>query len=110
MNDLTEKMPLTDRELRALDALWRHGPTTLPDLRAADEIAEPYTSTLSVYQQLRDKGLVVVPRNEGAAYVWAAAHDREQIGESMLRWVRDRLYGGDGERFAAHLRSVASAA
>lgn len=109
MSDLIEQMPLTDRELAALDRLWRHGASTISELREADGIDQPYTSTLSVYQQLRDKGLVTVEGKEGAAYLWQPTHTKEQLRASALRWVTETLYGGDALQMSSDASKTANA-
>lgn len=106
MDELTDLMPLTEREMDAMADLWKHGPTTLPDLREAEGIDQPYTSTLSVYQGLRDKGLVHVADQDGTAYLWDATYSELQIQEAMLQWVCQTAYRGNGDLLRAHSQAT----
>ncbi len=90
------EISFTDRELDVMAVLWEHGPSTVAEVRyeLADELA--YTTVLTVLRTLEDKGRVDHVE-EGKAHRYHALVEREAAGESALRRLKRKLFGGRPE-------------
>lgn len=97
------KIDFTERELRMMDVLWEEGSATV---REAKEILDDedlmYTSILTVYQTLEEKGYVRHEK-EGRAYRYYPEVVREEAERSALDYVMDRLFKGSPERLLLRL-------
>lgn len=96
--------PFTDRELDVMAILWELDSATAREVheRLQDEIA--YTTVLTVLRTMEDKDYVR-HEEEGRAYRFYPTVDRDQAGESALRRVVQKFFGGSTERLLAHLVS-----
>jgi predicted transcriptional regulator len=86
---------LGDLQARVLEAVWDRGEATVKDVRA--DLPEPrpaYTTVLTVMQKLA-KGGWLTHRAEGRSYVYMPTRSREEAGQSALRRVVGRVFGGD---------------
>ncbi len=92
----------TDRELDVMAVLWQRGPSTVAEVRDALEDALAYTTVLTVLRTLEDKGYVG-HEEEGRAYRYFAAVEREAAGESALRRVLGKLFAGSPELLLTQL-------
>ena len=92
----------TDRELDVMAVLWQRGPSTVAEVREALEDALAYTTVLTVLRTLEDKGYVG-HEEEGRAYRYFAAVEREAAGESALRRVLGKLFAGSPELLLTQL-------
>lgn len=94
--------PFTDRELDVMAILWELGSATARDVhdRLEDDIA--YTTVLTVLRTMEGKGYVR-HEEEGRAYRYHPTVDRGEAGESALRRVLEKFFGGSAERMLAHL-------
>jgi BlaI family transcriptional regulator, penicillinase repressor len=87
---------VTDAELRVLQALWDHGPSTIR--RLTDRLypgggASRYATVQKLLERLEEEGCVA--RNRAAmTHVFTAALSRETFLGGQLRAVVERL-GGD---------------
>ena len=83
----------TDRELDLMAVLWEHGPSTVAEVkeRLEDELA--YTTVLTILRTLEQKGHVG-HEEEGKAHRYFAKVAREAAGESALRHMVAKLFGG----------------
>jgi len=82
----------TDGELRILQVLWAHGPSTVRDVHDAlgGDSAGVYTTTLKLLQLMVDKGLVTVDkasRQHIFAAVQSAAITERQMTQSLMHKV-----------------------
>ena len=91
----------TDAEIGLLEILWNRGPSTVRDIH--DELCRReartivYTTVLKLLQIMAEKGLVT--RDESArSHVYAAAFTREDVQQSMLSKISNRLFGGSMQR------------
>src|SRR5919206_2051035 len=92
----------TDRELDVMAVLWERGPSTVAEVRAALEDELAYTTVLTVLRTLEDKGYVG-HEEEGRAYRYFAAVEREAAGQSALRRVLGKLFAGSPELLLTQL-------
>lgn len=92
----------TDRELDVMAILWELDSATAREVhdRLEDEIA--YTTVLTVLRTMREKGYVRY-EEEGRAYRFYPTVDRGEAGESALRRVVEKFFGGSTGRMLAHL-------
>lgn len=92
----------TQRELDVMSVLWDRGPSTVAEVRKAldDELA--YTTVLTVLRILEEKGYVG-HTTEGRAHRYRPLVERAAAGESALRRLRDRLFGGSPELLLTRL-------
>lgn len=85
---------LTGAEHRVMDALWRLGSATVAD--AATGIGKPalaYTTVLTVLRTLERKGYVR-HRNEGRAFVYEPAVDRDAVRRDVVGYVLRQFFDG----------------
>ncbi|MDX1493806.1 MAG: BlaI/MecI/CopY family transcriptional regulator [Longimicrobiales bacterium] len=92
----------TQRELDVMAVLWDRGPSTVAEVRKAldDELA--YTTVLTVLRILEEKGHVA-HTTEGRAHRYRPLVERATAGESALRRLTDRLFGGSPELLLTRL-------
>ncbi len=96
------KIDFTERELRMMNILWEEGSATV---REAKEILDDdlmYTSILTVYQTLEEKGYARHEK-EGRAYRYYPEVEREDAERSALDYVMERLFRGSPERLLVRL-------
>lgn len=98
------KISFTDRELDVMAVLWDRGSATVAEVREAltDDLA--YTTVLTVLRILQDKGYVR-HEEEGRAHRYFPLVEREAAGESALRRLLGKLFGGSPELLLTHLVS-----
>lgn len=96
------KIDFSERELRMMNILWEEGSATV---REAKEILDDdlmYTSILTVYQTLEEKGYAR-HEQEGRAYRYYPVVEREDAERSALDYVMARLFKGSPERLLMRL-------
>lgn len=93
---------LYDRELEVMQVLWRRGPSTVAEVRAAlpDEMA--YNTVLTVLRRLEGKGYVD-HEEEGRAHRYHALVEPAAVQEGALRRLTRKLFGGSPELLLTHL-------
>ncbi|MFB6240820.1 MAG: BlaI/MecI/CopY family transcriptional regulator [Gemmatimonadota bacterium] len=81
----------TDRQLDIMNILWDRGSATVRE--AKDEIEEDlaYTSVLTVFQTLEEKGHVRHER-EGKAYRYYPTVARDEAGRNAVDYILDRIF------------------
>jgi predicted transcriptional regulator len=94
--------PFTDRELDVMQVLWRKGPSTVAEVRAALEDDLAYTTVLTVLRTLEDKDHVG-HRGEGKAHRYFAKVAETEARQSALDRLLDRVFGGSAELLLTHL-------
>ena len=98
----------TERELQALKILWDRGDATVQQVfdhlnRNSEQLA--YTTVLSLFQSMEQKGLVR-HRRLGRAYVYSPRVDREHTVRGLASSFLDRVFDGAVDQYVAHaLRS-----
>ena len=98
----------TERELQALKILWDRGEATVQQVfdqinGNGEQVA--YTTVLSLFQSMEQKGLVQ-HRRVGKAYVYSTRVDRERTVRGLASSFLDRVFDGAVDQYVAHaLRS-----
>jgi BlaI family transcriptional regulator, penicillinase repressor len=100
---MTAKLHLTQRELDIMGVLWDLGEATVTEVRDRVDPDLAYTSISSMIRTLEMKGYVSHRRGEGKTHVYFPAIDPETAGESALKRVLDKIYGGSPIKLLAHL-------
>ena len=91
----SEAVRPTNAELEILSVLWQRGPSTVRDVHASVERAEPvgYTTILKLLQIMTEKGLVT--RDASArTHVYAAAVSEATTQRRMVSDLMRRAFGG----------------
>lgn len=81
----------TDRQLDVMNLLWEEGSATVREAKEALEEDLAYTSVLTVFQTLEEKGHVV-HEQEGKAYRYYPTVSREEAGRSAVEYVQRRFF------------------
>jgi BlaI family transcriptional regulator, penicillinase repressor len=102
LENMTE-LHLTQRELDIMSVLWDLGEATVTEVRDAVDPNLAYTSISSMVRTLEIKGYVAHRRGEGKTHVYYPVVDPETAGESALKRVLDKIYGGSPIKLLAHL-------
>jgi BlaI family transcriptional regulator, penicillinase repressor len=97
----------SERELQALKILWRRGEATVREV--FDELATrgeqlAYTTVLSLFQTMEQKGLVT-HRAEGKVYYYAASVRRESTFRRLARGILDTVFDGAMDEYVVHALS-----
>jgi BlaI family penicillinase repressor len=95
---------LTDREAEFMQVLWRHGPSTVSEVRALLGDDPAYTTVLTILRNLESKGYVG-HIEEGRAHRFQALVDSEKARTSALGALMQKLFDGSAELLVTHLVS-----
>lgn len=98
------EISFTERELDVMGVLWDLGNATVAEVRErlADDLA--YTTVLTVLRTLEEKGYVE-HTEEGKAYRYHPAVQRQEAGTSVLRRLTRKLFKDSPEMLLTHLVS-----
>ncbi|WP_425397876.1 BlaI/MecI/CopY family transcriptional regulator [Aeoliella sp.] len=94
----------TDRELEALKVLWDRGEATVREVcDAVSQYGEPlaYTTVLSLFQVMEQKGLVE-HRKQGKAYVYRPLVERKNTFRRLAGGFLDRVFDGAVDEYLVH--------
>ncbi len=96
------QIDLTEREAELMEALWKHGPSTVAEVqsRVVDELA--YTTVLSHLRALEAKGHVG-HTGEGRAHRYHALIERVDAQKGALQALLARLFRGSTDALLVHL-------
>ena len=86
----------TDRELDVMASLWERGSATVSEVRADLEDELAYTTVLTVLRTLEEKGHVG-HEQEGRAHRYFPVVPRHEAGNSALRQLVEKVFGGSAE-------------
>ena len=95
----------TDRELEALKVFWDRGEATVREVcDALNTTGEPlaYTTVLSLFQVMEQKGLVS-HRKEGKAYVYRALVERKTTFRHLAGGFLERVFDGAVDEYLVHV-------
>ena len=92
----------TARELDVMTVLWDRGPSTVAEVRKALDDPLAYTTVLTVLRILEEKGHVT-HAEEGRAHRYEPLVERAAAGDSALRRLKERLFGGSHELLLTRL-------
>ena len=94
----------TSGELEVLKVLWQRGPSTVRDVLEVLNESRPraYTSVMSLMNVMTDKGQLT-RREQGRAFIYEPAADRETTLGSMVADLLGRAFEGSASQLVAHL-------
>jgi BlaI family penicillinase repressor len=98
------RVKVTDLELLILQRIWEsQKPLTVGAIvETWPGTKKPgYTTVLKTLQKMEAKG-VVGHREDGKRYAYFAKTDREDVAESRLEQIIDRMFGGDRVSFVQY--------
>lgn len=96
------RVSFTERELDVMSVLWKTGPSTVAEVRAALDDPLAYTTVLTVLRTLEEKGFVG-HEEEGKAYRYHAIVAREDAGASAIRRLVSTVFLGKPELLLTQL-------
>lgn len=94
---------LTDHELRLMEVLWRRKRATVADV--VEHLAPPplaYSTVLTTMRTLEQKGYIT-HEEEGRAYVYTPAIERNDAAKSAVHHLLDRFFGNSPGALAVTL-------
>ncbi|HLI96211.1 MAG TPA: BlaI/MecI/CopY family transcriptional regulator [Candidatus Baltobacteraceae bacterium] len=94
---------LTDHELRLMEVLWRRKRATVADV--VEQLPPPplaYSTVLTTMRTLEQKGYITHVE-EGRAYVYAPAIERNDAAKSAVHHLLDRFFGNSPGALAVTL-------
>ncbi|HET6360845.1 MAG TPA: BlaI/MecI/CopY family transcriptional regulator [Gemmatimonadota bacterium] len=93
---------LAEREMEVMRVLWDRGSATVSEAREllGDPLA--YTTVLTVFRTLEEKGFVR-HEEEGRAYRYYPLIERDQARSSAVRRLLERAFDGSAELLMTHL-------
>ena len=99
-------MKPTPSELEILNVLWRLGPATVRTVHTELERDKPigYTTVLKLMQIMAEKGLVLRDESQ-KAHVYRPALEQAQAQSTLLKQIRDALFGGSSAQLVLHALS-----
>ena len=100
------RQTLGDLQHAIMAVLWERGEATTADVHEAlyAERGLALTTIATMLRKMEDKG-VVVHRRDGRQFVYRPTVSREEVRESMVGELVERLFGGDARALVAHLVS-----
>jgi BlaI family transcriptional regulator, penicillinase repressor len=89
----------TDAELAILRVLWKHGPSSVRQVRDVLEQAQPtgYTTVLKLLQIMTEKRLVMRDESQ-RTHVYRAARSEEETQRQLVGDLAQRAFGGSALR------------
>ncbi len=98
-----QDVSFTERELDVMAVLWEREGATVAEVQARLSDALAYTTVLTVLRTLEEKGHVGHEEGEGRAYRYVPLVDRAAAGESALKRLVGKVFGGSPELLLTHL-------
>ena len=99
--------PLGGTEMEILRQVWALKRATAREVHERIEATRPvaYTTVTTIMKNLADKGYLSFER-DGATFVYTAARPAEEVRQSLLATVVDKVFGGSArtliQTLAAH--------
>jgi len=98
-----QKYRLGDLQLRILQVLWRHGPSTVAEVQARlDGQPLAYTTVATMLRKMEDRGLVQHTQDL-RRFVYRARVTVEDVTRSIASDLVDRLFAGSIADAVNHL-------
>ena len=91
----------TERELDIMAVLWRHGPSTVAEVRGHLEDDVSHNTVATMLTILENKGHVDHVA-EGRAFRYRALVAREEAGRSAFSRLLDTVFDGSAEELMTH--------
>ena len=95
---------LTDLQLDLLEVLWESGEATVAQVQESllEKRGLAATTVATILSRLEKRG-IVKHRSEGRVYVYRPLVSREQVRNTQLTALADRLFEGDVTELVNHL-------
>ena len=89
----------TDAELELLRVLWERGPSTVREVHETlpKSKATRYTTTLKIFQNMAEKGLVTRDDSQ-KSHIYHAAIEAEKTQRQLVRHLLQGAFGGSPAR------------
>jgi BlaI family transcriptional regulator, penicillinase repressor len=99
-----QRLDLPPLELECMKTLWRHGPATVHEIRAALLPQRPlaYTTVMTVMNRLARKGAVDRSKH-GRAHVYEAAVSAAEVREQALARLLENFFQDSRDELRRHL-------
>ena len=98
------EIAFTDRELDVMAVLWELESATVTEVRERLDDTLAYTTVLTILRILEDKGYAR-HEDEGRAHRFFPLVERQAAGQSALKRVVHKLFGGSPELLLTQLVS-----
>lgn len=101
---MSKKHQLAELQLAIMQVLWRQREATVAEVRKALEPGRrlAHTTVGTMLAKMEEKGHVK-HRSVGNANVYRAAIRQDQVSQSMIADLTERLFGGDVKQMVCHL-------
>ncbi|MEO1528042.1 MAG: BlaI/MecI/CopY family transcriptional regulator [Planctomycetota bacterium] len=101
---MAKKYQLAELQLAIMQVLWERGEATVSDVREAlaPDRDLAHTTIGTMLTKMEEKGHVR-HRSEGRSNVYRPAIRREQVSQTMVSDLAQRLFGGDIKQMVCHL-------
>lgn len=93
---------LSDAESRMMSILWDKGRATVQQICDSHEKKVAYTTVATILAILEKKEYVT-HEVEGRTYVYQPLVSRDEVGQSTLQYIVNRLFKGSYQRLVANL-------
>ncbi|MCZ6916247.1 MAG: BlaI/MecI/CopY family transcriptional regulator [Gemmatimonadetes bacterium] len=103
-SDQKSYQDLTDLQLALMEVLWTRGEATVSQVQEGllETRGLAMTTVATLLSRLEKRG-VVTHRTEGRQYVYRPSVSREEVCESMVSALTNRLFRGDVTALLSHL-------
>ena len=101
---MSKKHRLAELQLAIMQVLWERQEATVSEVRAALQPERPlaHTTVGTMLAKMEEKGHVK-HRTEGNANVYRAELRQDQVSQSMVTDLTERLFGGDVKQMVCQL-------
>ena len=101
---MRRRIKLAELQLAIMQVLWDRGEAAVADVREAIEPKHSvaHTTVATMLSRMETAGHVT-HRSEGRANVYRPKIRREDVGQSMVSDLADRMFQGDRAQLVAHL-------
>ena len=101
---MRRRIKLAELQLAIMQVLWDRGEAAVAEVREAIEPKHSvaHTTVATMLSRMETAGHVT-HRSEGRANIYRAKIRREDVGQSMVSDLADRMFQGDRAQLVAHL-------
>lgn len=101
---MAKKYQLAELQLAIMQVLWKRGDTTVSQVRQAlsPERELAHTTVGTMLAKMEEKGHVR-HRSDGRANVYRPVIRQDQVSQTMVTDLADRLFGGNIKQMVCHL-------
>ena len=101
---MPKKYQLAELQLAIMDVLWQRGECTVADVRSALEPGRTlaHTTVGTMLTKMEEKGYVK-HRSDGRVNLYRSVIRQDQVRQSMVSDLAERLFQGDVTQMVCHL-------